>query len=303
MRTALGLLALGVVVTRIGTGPFVHGLRLVDPVALLVATAVTALTTTCAAWRWCLVAESLGVEVGLREAVAAVYRAQFLNATLPSGLVGDVDRAVGHGRGTGAMATSIRSVVWERAFGQVVQVAITLAVLLVLPSPLHALAPVVAAIGLAVLLTGRAWSTRLPRTVRDDLRRIGAGRWAAPRIGLASATAVCGHLVVLLVAARTAGVPGPAYVLLPLAAIVLLGSSVPLSVAGWGPREGVAAWAFAAGGLGAGAGVTTSVVYGVMTLVATLPGAVVLLAGQSWSGARVRSITRPTAVLEGASSG
>lgn len=50
------------------------------------------------------------------------------------------------------------------------------------------------------------------------------------------------------------------------------------SVAGWGPREGVAAWAFGMAGLGAAAGVTASVVYGVMALVATLPGAVVLLA-------------------------
>ena len=39
---------------------------------------------------------------------------------------------------------------------------------------------------------------------------------------------------------------------------VLAGSAVPLSVAGWGPREGVAAWAFAASGLGATAGVTAA---------------------------------------------
>jgi len=49
------------------------------------------------------------------------------------------------------------------------------------------------------------------------------------------------------------------------------------SVAGWGPREGVTAWAFGAAGLGAQRGVTTAVVYGVMVLVATLPGAAVLV--------------------------
>ena len=47
---------------------------------------------------------------------------------------------------------------------------------------------------------------------------------------------------------------------------------IPLNVAGWGPREGVAAWAFAAAGLGAAQGVSTAVVYGVMALVASLPG-------------------------------
>jgi hypothetical protein len=40
----------------------------------------------------------------------------------------------------------------------------------------------------------------------------------------------------------------------------------------------MAAWAFAVAGLGAGLGVTTAVVYGVLVLVASLPGAVVLLA-------------------------
>jgi glycosyltransferase 2 family protein len=53
------------------------------------------------------------------------------------------------------------------------------------------------------------------------------------------------------------------------------------SVGGWGPREGAAAWAFGAAGLGAEQGITTAVVYGVMVLVACLPGAAVLVV--SWA--------------------
>jgi nitrate reductase gamma subunit len=51
-----------------------------------------------------------------------------------------------------------------------------------------------------------------------------------------------------------------------------------VNIAGWGPREGAAAWAFGAVGLSAAAGVTVAVVYGVLALVATLPGAVILMA-------------------------
>jgi hypothetical protein len=65
--------------------------------------------------------------------------------------------------------------------------------------------------------------------------------------------------------------------LTPLALLVLMGASLP-NVGGWGPREGVTAWAFAAAGLGASLGVATAVVYGVMTFVSALPGAAVLLA-------------------------
>ena len=49
------------------------------------------------------------------------------------------------------------------------------------------------------------------------------------------------------------------------------------NVGGWGPREGVTAWVFAAAGLGASLGVATAVVYGVMVFVSTLPGAAVLM--------------------------
>ena len=57
---------------------------------------------------------------------------------------------------------------------------------------------------------------------------------------------------------------------------MLLAAALP-NVGGWGPREGVTAWAFAAAGLGASLGVATAVVYGVMVFVATLPGAAVLV--------------------------
>jgi glycosyltransferase 2 family protein len=55
-----------------------------------------------------------------------------------------------------------------------------------------------------------------------------------------------------------------------------MGMALP-SVGGWGPREGVTAWAFGAAGLGAQRGVTTAVVYGVLVFVACLPGAAVLV--------------------------
>ena len=82
------------------------------------------------------------------------------------------------------------------------------------------------------------------------------------------------------IAVRTAGETAPTSQILPLALVVLLASAIPMNVAGWGPREGMAAWAFSAAGLSASQGVTSGVVYGVMALVATLPGAVVLMAAR-----------------------
>jgi len=83
--------------------------------------------------------------------------------------------------------------------------------------------------------------------------------------------------------------------MLPLALLVLLAAALP-NVAGWGPREGVTAWAFAAAGMGASLGVATAVVYGVMVFVASLPGAAVLVV--AWVR-RARSASSPERPLPG----
>jgi glycosyltransferase 2 family protein len=80
-----------------------------------------------------------------------------------------------------------------------------------------------------------------------------------------------------VVAARTAGATAPLSLLMPLTLLALLAMGLPLSIGGFGPREGVAAWAFAAAGLTADQGVATAMVYGALALVSSLPGAAVLV--------------------------
>jgi hypothetical protein len=179
--------------------------------------------------------------VPVRTAYAAYYRSQLVNATVPGGVVGDVHRGVRHGW---------RGVLWERGLGQVVQVA--LAGSLLLPGPWRWVALAVLAIA---LMAGGA-------------------------VLVLSALAVAGHLVVFLVAALSVGVTLSPLALVPIGALVLLGAAVPLNLAGWGPREGVAAWAFAAVGSSASAGVAVSVTFGVLALIATLPGLLVLAASK-----------------------
>ena len=91
---------------------------------------------------------------------------------------------------------------------------------------------------------------RIRSAVAGDIRDGLLARRAWPGIALASALVVAGHAATFLIAARTAGATAPLSRLLPLALLVLLAMVLP-SVAGWGPREGVAAWAFGAAGLGA----------------------------------------------------
>jgi uncharacterized membrane protein YbhN (UPF0104 family) len=275
-----------VLVWRLGTGPFVDGIRTIDGRALAAAAGLAVLTTVCCAWRWKIVAGGLGIHLSLPAAVAAYYRSQFLNVTLPGGIVGDVHRGVSHGRAVSDLGRGLRAVVWERSAGQVVQAVVTVVILLILPSPVHSFMPLVAiavvvVFGVALVARarpgrGRSVWARVRSTAIGDIRDGFLPRRAWLGVALASALVVGGHAITFLIAARTAGTSAPPSRMLPLALLVMLAMVLP-SVGGWGPREGVTAWVFGAAGLGAQHGVATAVVYGVMVLVASLPGAAVLV--------------------------
>ena len=301
VRVLSGAAILAVLFWRLGTGPLLDGLRTISGWSLVAAAGIALVTTVCSAWRWSLVARGLGVAVPLPAAIAAYYRSQFLNTALPGGVLGDVHRGLQHGRDAGDVSRGLRAVGWERLAGQVVQVVLALIVLFALPSPVRSSMPAVLAIailcvlGAAALIRARPprGTSRWARTLRTANSDVRAGV-LAPRtraaIVLSSVVVVAGHMATFLIAARTAGATASSLRLLPLAILVLLAMTVPTNIGGWGPREGAAAWLFAAAGLGAAQGLAVAAVYGVLVLAASLPGAAVLAI--SWLGSSSRGSAR-----------
>ncbi|GGT05978.1 hypothetical protein GCM10010254_28000 [Streptomyces chromofuscus] len=295
LRTHLGTLAgvaiLAVLLWRTGTGVLLDGLRRIDALTLLAALGVGLVTTAFSAWRWQLVARGLRIRLSFGPALADYYRALFLNAALPGGVLGDVHRAVRHGQSTGDLGRGVRSVVLERAAGQIVLAVVGSAVLLTVPSPVlagtrHVLllltcaAAGALAIGLALRMN-RTPAARRRRALLDEAREALLSRRNGPGVIGSSVVVLAGYVAMFLLAARVTGTTASPAVLLPLALLALLAMSLPLNVGGWGPREGVTAWAFGAAGLGADNGLAVAVVYGVLSLVASLPGVLVLVA--RWS--------------------
>jgi hypothetical protein len=195
-------------------------------------------------------------------------------------------------------------VVWERAGGQAIQVLLTVAVLFALPSPVRSSMPflalglVAAAVALVLVVRvqkgrghsrlARAWSTAVA-----DVRVCLLNRRALPAIVLGTTVAVIGHVLTFVIVARAVGVTAPVTQLVPLAFLSIMAMALP-NIGGWGPREGVTAWAFSAAGLSAGAGAATAVAYGIAVLAASLPGGVVLLLEQR---SRRRSKSKAEALL------
>ncbi|MBB4711274.1 uncharacterized membrane protein YbhN (UPF0104 family) [Streptomyces luteogriseus] len=291
LGTVAGIVILGVLFWRLGTGVFVDGLRRIDGMSLLLALGIGLVTTVCSAWRWAIVARGLRIRLPFGPAVADYYRALFLNAALPGGVLGDVHRAVRHGQSEGDVRRGVKAVVLERAAGQIALFAVGAVVLLTMPSPVLAesrhvaLLAALAVLGaLAVVLAlrmNRTAPSRRGRKLRALLAETRHGllsRENGPGVVVSSVVVLAGYVAMFVLAARVAGTAASVAVLLPLAVLALLAMGLPLNVGGWGPREGVTAWAFGAAGLGAGRGLAVAVVYGVLSLVASLPGLIVLVA-------------------------
>lgn len=267
LRLVAPVAVLVVLVGQLGAGPFVEAVAGVSPPVVLVAVAVTALATLCCAGRWVWTARRLGLELDLRTAVPAYYRSLLLNQTLPGGVLGDVHRAVRQG--------ALRAVAWERAIGQVGMLAAAAVVLVVLPSPVPRALAAGSALGLAVAVAVLVWGRGRSHLLADVGALVVRDVWRPLALSVAAAA---GHVAVLLVVVRTTLPDVGVLTALPLVVAVLAASSLPMSLAGWGPREGAAAALFALAGLGAAPGLTVAATYGVLSLLAALPGAL-LLAG------------------------
>jgi uncharacterized membrane protein YbhN (UPF0104 family) len=280
LKLGVGAAIVVALMWKLGTNGFVAGLRVIDAPDVVAALGIGLLTTVLCAWRWCLVARRLGLRLPLGKAVADYYRALFLNAVLPAGVLGDVQRAVQHGRQEGNVGAGVRAVVLERMAGQAVIIVAGVVVLLTGPARSVGLLIVAGVAVLAVAYLGaRRWiamGSRWRRAV-DDVRNGLLARDAWPGVALLSAAALAGHVTLFLIAMKAAGATQSAEQLLPIVVVALLAMGLPVNVGGWGPREGVTALMFAAAGLGAAQGLTAAVAYGLLGLVASLPGALMLV--------------------------
>ena len=292
VKVVVGAGILVALTVRLGAQAFVDGLAAIGVGSVLAALGLGLVTTVASAARWCLVARGLGLRLPLAAAVSDCYRAVFLNSVLPAGVLGDVHRAVGYGRQIGDVGRGVRVVAIERVTGQLAIIIVGLGVLLASrPDLLGALLPgrlgaaeLLAAV--VVLAAAVGWTMRSAPAARvraalraafADARSGALSRSTWPGLLALSVVALAGYLALFVVAARAAGTHATLRELLPLLVLGLLAMALPLNIGGWGPREGVTAVAFGAVGLGAAQGLTTAVVYGVLSLIACLPGVVVLV--------------------------
>ncbi|KKO10171.1 hypothetical protein LCGC14_0027030 [marine sediment metagenome] len=252
--------------------------------------AISTLQIMLCAWRWQFTAGLIDVPLRFAYALREYYLALLVNQLLPGGVLGDAGRAHRHATQAQSRGRAWRAVIIERASGQVAVGLLTLTALLLSPLWHSALGielvttlGLSAAIGAAlVIVSGLLLRQRLSALFRQlpswcqalarDVKRGLLQRGVWPRQLLSSLVIVLSYGLVMVCAARAIGVELPALQVLALTPVLLLAMLIPFSVAGWGLREGAAAGVWALVGLPPAQGVAVSLAYGVLVMLASLPG-------------------------------
>jgi len=261
-----------------------------QPVWLAGALALLTAQTLLSALRWRLTAGQFGITLDLRTAISEYYLSQIVNQVLPGGVLGDAGRALRARLQSGLIASG-QAVLFERLAGQIALFALfagAVVTSLALPGGFHwpnitLLAPVLSLIAGIMGFVLVLWfvGPHLPGRTGAALGAFKAAflraLWA-PQVRLRQIATSVGtaflNVAAFACCASAVGVPLPPGAALVLVPPILLMMLVPITVSGWGLREGAAAALLLSVGATAAEGLAASVAFGLTLIVAALPGAV-----------------------------
>ncbi|HEX7052611.1 MAG TPA: lysylphosphatidylglycerol synthase transmembrane domain-containing protein [Burkholderiales bacterium] len=242
------------------------------------------------ALRWRLLAGWLGLALPGRLTVRAVFVGLFAGQMLPSSIGSDVVRGWMVARQTGRAGLVAASLVADRLIG-FCGVSLLLALAYgffvhedeALPGIVVASAALGATLAVLALLAGAAG--RLPALRRLAMRLFrplgGVQAIARPqRLVFALAVAFAIHAAVTLAAALSAaayGIDASPRAWLAIVPVTVLATALPISINGWGVREGVMVALAAGQGIAPADALLVSVTLGAGNVIGSLPGAYLAL--------------------------
>ncbi len=260
-----------------------------------------------ATWRWRIVMRQFNQSLPFKTAFRFFFEGMFFNQALPSTVGGDGIRIYRSFRAGLPLQPAINSVILDRVLGLASQV-----LLVAIAQPLFyqrvddpaarltfTAIFILAAIGIGMLLVMSWMPVRLHRwSVFRGLTALSVAArqaFARPSVLLpVVALSVAGHVLTVAVfylLFRHLGLSATFMDCLVLVPSVLLLATVPVSVAGWGLREGAMVAAFGLIGVAAGGAAAVSVLFGLGLIVLSLPGGLLWFVGSDRRVADVAELT------------
>ncbi len=291
LKLAVSVAALGIIATRVDLAGTFALLARTDWVLLCAACVVLGLQWPITTLRFALLSRKAGAALSTSQALRIQLASLLMSQAVPT-VGGDAWRTVALQRSGLALTRAIGVAITDRYFALLALASIVLAGQPWLHDSLDAspgLAAVRAGLGLVLIaLCAVVVSDRvLPKsdhrlltalasfgpTLRDAL----VDARVAP---LALSASLAAHLITVAVVALLARALqlelSVAHAVLLVPPIVLL-SALPISLAGWGVREGGSIALFSMAGMPASGAVAVSMLLGVLQLLVSLPGAVAIV--------------------------
>ncbi|MFC1673648.1 lysylphosphatidylglycerol synthase transmembrane domain-containing protein [Pseudomonadota bacterium] len=295
LKLAISMSLVWLLLDAVGAGEAWARMRTADPAWLSFALAMSFLQGLICALRWQAVLRAIDATLGLWRALKFWYIGAFFNQTLPSSVGGDVVRGYFAYKDGLSLPQVLNSLFLDRA-----ATVLALVVLVTVMTPFVAgdleggawfqravwLALVVALAGLVIVMV----MDRLPqglakyRVVKAlhllavDSRRVLLHPFSGTQL---MAWSLIGHVNLALVMwslFRALGVEVSVLDCTVLFLPVLLAQILPISVAGWGVREGAMVAMFTLAGVPGDASVAASILFGIVFIVSSMPGAALWLA-------------------------
>jgi len=287
LQAGASVLVLAATLIAAGRGSFWQQLEHLQFRWLVLAAAILLAQFPIMATRWCVFARALAVPLSFPHALSEYFLATLLNQVLPLGVWGDVTRVFRHAKATdrgahhGTRATL--AVVLERASGQM---GLWLVVLAVLPTwtflipwrastsrtlaTLGLVALAIAAVAIVLVRRLRASKSWRDRT-HGSVRALLAPRRLLLHLPL-SLLLVFLHASVFFCVAHAFGFALSFELAIRTVPLVLVATTLPFFLGGWGIREATIAALYHSAGLASAEGVGIGIVYGCLSLLTSLPG-------------------------------
>lgn len=302
LKAAISILLLALSLRSVNLAMVGERLSRFDFSWIALALLISAAQVVLLAIRWRQIAAVCGARLALAPATQISFIASFFNQVLPSTVGGDAARIWLLARKGGGWASATYSVLIDRIVGVFV---LALLVIVCLPWTLELIRDPLARGGLLLIGAGavagafvffglgmRRWRMfdrwRLLRHLAEA-SRLAWRLYRSPRP--ATIVFICSvaiHLTTMTIAwccIKAVAAPVSFAQVLFLMPPVLLISTIPISIAGWGVRESSMVAAFAYAGLAQSDGLTLSILYGAVGFVLGIIGGAVWIA----SGLKIRA--------------
>jgi hypothetical protein len=298
LKVAVSILLLYVSLRSVNLAALGERLSRIDAAWIVAAFLLLTAQVALLAWRWRIIVAKCGQALPFTAALRISFIAAFFNSVLPSTVGGDAARVLMLKRTGGGWAAAAYSVLIDRVAGVTV---LALIVLACLPWSLNLVSDPVARLFLLLIGGGAVLGAivfmalgalRLPAlehwAVTRHLVEVSRVTWRLCRDSRALAavglTSCAIHVLTIFAAwciVQSVAASASFVLLLFLIPPVLLVATVPVSIAGWGVREGSMIVAFACAGLAESDGLIVSVLIGLVSFAVGVAGGIVWIVGDS----------------------